>query len=466
MNERLRITKDGYVGIGTDNPNYLLDVYKSTGTNQDVFSVRGQTSAFLVQCSDLSAANPTWNLRSFAAEDITLKPGNSESVRFKADGKVGIGTDNPASPLHIGQSTDNSVTAGITLKNNPSIGAQRFTLYNEEDVGTHYNSNDGGTGRAHIFESGGTERLRILSDGKVGIGTDNPEYQTTIAADGANAKLNIKRKTAAASNGNAFGSLFYTNSDGTDVASIRAHRESANDDAYLGFATRNTGGSLSERFSITGFGTCRIPDDGKLTLGTGDDLQIEHKSNGDSAIIEAGTGALYIGSSEVRISPSYTTQYMGRFVSTAEVALYYNNSKKFETTGIGISVSGSIEVTQEYPSIRPTLDLNFAATKTLDRRITFTRDSIGTYTDELGIVRTAPNNTPRFDYDPTTRESLGLLIEESRINLFTYSEEFNQSGWSNVRSSDSGTTATADPEGNTTGAAYKLVPILIIILID
>ena len=56
------VYKDGKVGIGTNNSNYLLDVYKSTGTNQDVFAVRGQTSAFLVQCSDLSAANPTWNL--------------------------------------------------------------------------------------------------------------------------------------------------------------------------------------------------------------------------------------------------------------------------------------------------------------------------------------------------------------------------------------------------------------------
>ena len=35
---------------------------------------------------------------------------------IKHDGNVGIGTDNPASSLHIGQSTDNSVTAGITLK--------------------------------------------------------------------------------------------------------------------------------------------------------------------------------------------------------------------------------------------------------------------------------------------------------------------------------------------------------------
>ena len=90
------------------------------------------------------------------------------------------------------------------------------------------------------------------------------------------------------------------------------------------------------------------------------------------------------------------------------------NSK---TTATGAKVLGSLEVTQEYPSIRPTLDLNFAATKTLDRRITFTRDSVGTYTDELGIVRTAPNNAPRFDHDPATGESLGLLIEDSRTNL-------------------------------------------------
>ena len=53
-----------------------------------------------------------------------------------------------------------------------------------------------------------------------------------------------------------------------------------------------------------------------------------------------------------------------------EVSLFYDNSKKFETTTTGAKVTGALEVTQEYPSIRPTLDLNFAATKTLDRRIT------------------------------------------------------------------------------------------------
>jgi hypothetical protein len=36
---------------------------------------------------------------------------------------------------------------------------------------------------------------------------------------------------------------------------------------------------------------------------------------------------------------------------------------------------------------------------------------------------------PRFDHDPVTGESLGLLIEESRTNLLAYSEQFDDSYW-------------------------------------
>jgi len=74
-----------------------------------------------------------------------------------------------------------------------------------------------------------------------------------------------------------------------------------------------------------------------------------------------------------------------------------------------------------FSSTNTPLDLQFAATKTLDSRITFTRGSTGTYVDSNGIIQTAAVDTPRFDHDPVTGESLGLLIEESRTNLLTYS---------------------------------------------
>jgi len=80
------------------------------------------------------------------------------------------------------------------------------------------------------------------------------------------------------------------------------------------------------------------------------------------------------------------------------------------------TLGGQDSTTTGYPSIQPALDLNFAQTKLLDPRVTFYRDSFATYTDSQGIIRTAPANVPRFEHDPATGESLGLLIEDSRTN--------------------------------------------------
>lgn len=104
---------------------------------------------------------------------------------------------------------------------------------------------------------------------------------------------------------------------------------------------------------------------------------------------------------------------------------------------------------RDTPFIRPTLDLNFAREKRLDSRVLFTRGSSGTYTDENGIIRTAVNNVPRFDHDPTTGESLGLLIEESRTNQFPYSSEFDNSAWNTSNSNVAANQITA-PDGTVT----------------
>jgi hypothetical protein len=53
-----------------------------------------------------------------------------------------------------------------------------------------------------------------------------------------------------------------------------------------------------------------------------------------------------------------------------------------------------------------------------------------------GLIKLAGVNEPRFDHDPSTGESLGLLVEESRSNLVTYSEQFNDASWGKARSLD------------------------------
>jgi hypothetical protein len=71
----------------------------------------------------------------------------------------------------------------------------------------------------------------------------------------------------------------------------------------------------------------------------------------------------------------------------------------------------------------PSLDLRFADSKALvdsasgQNLITFTRASSATYIDSTGTLQTATTNVPRFDHNPITGESLGLLSEEARTNL-------------------------------------------------
>jgi hypothetical protein len=104
-----------------------------------------------------------------------------------------------------------------------------------------------------------------------------------------------------------------------------------------------------------------------------------------------------------------------------------------------------------YPEVRPTLDLNFARVKALDPRITFTRSSGGSYVGADGLIKYAGVNEPRFDHDPSTGESLGLLIEESRSNLTTYSEQLDNARWavSNFTLSTN-TSNTNAPDGTNT----------------
>ena len=64
------------------------------------------------------------------------------------------------------------------------------------------------------------------------------------------------------------------------------------------------------------------------------------------------------------------------------------------------------------------------------------------------------NSAPRFDHDPTTGESLGLLVEEQRTNLLVRSEEFDNAAWAPIGllafGSGSTANAIASPNGQIT----------------
>ena len=77
--------------------------------------------------------------------------------------------------------------------------------------------------------------------------------------------------------------------------------------------------------------------------------------------------------------------------------------------------------------------------------------TVGEYIPTTGTT----NSAPRFDHDPTTGESLGLLVEESRTNLIVNSEDFTNSYWltNNVNGTLTPDQAVA-PDGTITAGLY------------
>ncbi len=78
---------------------------------------------------------------------------------------------------------------------------------------------------------------------------------------------------------------------------------------------------------------------------------------------------------------------------------------------------------------------NFAVNQTLDARIGpplgIIRTTSATFFNSGGLIETASTGVARFEYDPITRISLGLLVEEARTNVALQAREFDTT-WSNL----------------------------------
>ena len=99
--------------------------------------------------------------------------------------------------------------------------------------------------------------------------------------------------------------------------------------------------SLSVTGAITANGGINLGDNDVIYLGDSQDFYLVHNGS-DSAIADVGTGDMYIaGDNALYISNAAFTENKAVFNSNGSVELYFDNSKKFETTSTGVSITGS-----------------------------------------------------------------------------------------------------------------------------
>ena len=111
--------------------------------------------------------------------------------------------------------------------------------------------------------------------------------------------------------------------------------------------TVSTGTQFQNRINFTGTGQkIDLTDNQEIRIGTGDDLQIYHdgansylkNTTGDFRI--DASGPLMLRSDDVRIYNAAGNELIFHGKGNGSTDLYYDNSKKFETTSVGVTLTG------------------------------------------------------------------------------------------------------------------------------
>ena len=114
--------------------------------------------------------------------------------------------------------------------------------------------------------------------------------------------------------------------------------------ANVRLSVTNTGASVTGNLNISGH--TYLNDDREIVIGAGQDLKLYHDSaTGDSFIKETGSGNLKLVTSTFRVRNAADSEHIIWANQDAEVRLYHDSVKKFETTSGGVTVTGTLIAT-------------------------------------------------------------------------------------------------------------------------
>ena len=323
------------LSASTSEVRWPQDASASNSRNFNIIGEQGQYGVLDVKYANARDENP-----------------NEKSTRFIANGSVELYYDN--SRKFLTTSTGCGVNGDLTFADNSKakFGAGDDLQIYSNGVAGYIDHVTTGTGADLILRSK-TFVVRNLSDETMIVGNQNGAvnlyYDNTLmfatSADGA-AVSNISNNRGLDLNGvgNNTGIRFMsTGSSPGHAYRINYHSVTNNifDSPCISFDKTDTSGNFDSHIcgiSDEGF---HLADNKKLHLGStgaSGDLQIYH--DGTDSYIDSNTGKLYVLTNNFIDIRGTNNETMIKATPNDSVQLYYDNSKKFETTSTGIEVSG------------------------------------------------------------------------------------------------------------------------------
>jgi len=151
-----------------------------TGTSFEV-----NTSATNVELLAYNRGSSSYQTLSLRGSIFLFSPSDVEKMRLTNAGDLGIGTSAPASLLEILKSQNADTSFRITNTNSGSSARANLTMSGQAanyqiSVNNSYIQHYTASSIPYQFWNGGTEKMRLASNGCLGIGTTTPAYTLTV----------------------------------------------------------------------------------------------------------------------------------------------------------------------------------------------------------------------------------------------------------------------------------------------
>ncbi len=159
-------------------------------------------------------------------------------------------------------------------------------------------------------------------------------------------------------NGNSSLRSILAQTDSTyDIGTTSTRYRNVYADAYYG-----DGSNLTGVTSVGGSIGVDFNDNVKARFGTGNDLEIFHDSNNSFIRDLSGTGNLKISSNQIDVVNAVNSEFLAKFIENGAVELFYDASKKFQTTSAGAKITGVATISNGIIETAATISTNHSIT--------------------------------------------------------------------------------------------------------
>jgi hypothetical protein len=332
--EKMRIDSAGNVGIGkTPQARNVLDIQRNdtlgsfiTHRNDTGFALNrtyadyGNDGDTVEYQERIGVDGNNSSIGNYSNHTLAIQTNNQNRITILSGGNVGIGTTSPDLKLDVTHATSGEYVA--TFQNTAANLELKLGV-----TSTNYLNIQG----QEIGNSNAYNMSLQADGGNVGINTTIPTQKLHVSG---NARVTGAYYDSNNSPG-AANQVLVSTVTGTDW--VDGSGSSIIGGPYLPLA----GGTMTGTIIQNG-GNIDFSDGRSANFGNGDDLQIYHDGS-NSYINETGTGSLVVKTGALLVrNPSDASMLDAQ--SGGAINLYYNGSKKFETTNTGVAVTGDVVI--------------------------------------------------------------------------------------------------------------------------